>query len=238
MHYTFRKRLNTFSEEERKKIVEKIIDNDFYTVFNLTMIIRDSGKIYLINNKEVQELVDSSISCRKEIKKGISSKKFLNTVGEKTGYRIFDANRRKDHFAGNIVTDAKKHGIYFTIDEREVFRFLMSASSEDFGDTIAEISFRNKNGKLIRNAHIANGFDSNGTYRAHRFYVKKTHSLDDYDFVSHLYEVAYPNYQLLIYDDSENGLYRKSISYYDDKGMKETVRALQDIHKKEVRKCC
>ncbi len=236
MFFIIRKGLKNFSDEEKRKLVVKIIDNDFLTVFNLIMIIRDLKKLYLINNKDVKELVNSDISLRKKIKRGISSKTFINNVGEKVGYRLFESNKRKNHFIGNIVIDDKKHGIYFTIDEREVFRFFMCASSEDLGDSIAEISFRNKNGKLIKNAHIAKGCDSKGTYRAHRFYVKDVYSLNDYDFVNHLYEVAYPVFQNLIYDDSKYGMYRKNIKYFEEKGMHETVRALQDIHKKEVRK--
>ena len=236
MFFTIGKGIKRLSVDEKGKLARKIIDNDFQTVFNHVMIIKAMGKMFFLNRKDVQELAKSDISTRKKIKKGISSKKFINDVGEKVGYRIFDKNKRKDHFTGNTVTDDKKHGIYFTIDEREVFRFLMCASTEDFGDTIAEISFRNKNGKLIRNAHISKGYDTKGTYRAHRFYVRNVKSLNDYNYISHLYEEAYPGIQLLIYSDFEYGLYKKSITYFEKKDMQETVRALRDIHKKEVQK--
>ena len=227
--FLIRKGLKGISWEEKKLLSAKIIDNDFFTIFNLLMIIENSKRIFLLNNKEVQELSYSNISQRKKIKQGISAKIF----GDKIGYRLFDSKKRKDHFAGNMVIDDKKHGIYFTIDEKEVFRFLMCASLEDFGDKIAEITFKNKNGKFICNAHIAKGNDSKGTYRARKFYIKNVYSLNNYNLVNHLYNIAYPEFQRLIDDESEYGLYRKSINYFKEKGMDQTVKALQDIHIKD-----
>lgn len=223
-----RKGLKGISWEEKKLLSAKIIDNDFFTIFNLLMIIENSKRIFLLNNKEVQELSYCNISQRKKIKQGISAK----TFGDKAGYRLFDSKTRKDHFAGNMVIDDKKHGIYFTIDEKEVFRFLICASKEDFGDKMAEITFKNKDGKFICNAHIAKGHDSNGTYRARKFYVKNVYSLDDYNLVNHLYNIAYPEFQRLIDDEAEDGFFRKNINYFKEKGMDKTVKALQDIHNK------
>ena len=108
----------------------------------------------------------------------------------------------------------------------------MCAFKEDFGDKMAEITFKNKDGKFICNAHIAEGHDSNGTYRARKFYVKNVYSLDDYNLVNHLYNIAYPEFQRLIDDEAEDGFFRKSINYFKEKGMDKTVKALQDIHNK------
>ena len=93
-----RKGLKGISWEEKKLLSAKIIDNDFFTIFNLLMIIENSKRIFLLNNKEVQELSYCNISQRKKIKQGISAK----TFGDKAGYRLFDSKTRKDHFAGNI----------------------------------------------------------------------------------------------------------------------------------------
>ena len=51
--------------------------------------------------------------------------------------------------------------------------------------------------------------------------------------MNHLYNIAYPEFQRLINDESEYGLYRKSINYFKEKGMDQTVKALQDIHIKD-----
>ena len=95
-----------------------------------------------------------------------------------------------------------------------------------------DVVFKNKDGKFICNAHIAKGHDSNGTYRARKFYVKNVYSLDDYNLVNHLYNIAYPEFQRLIDDEAEDGFFRKSINYFKEKGMDKTVKALQDIHNK------
>ena len=57
-----RKRLKGISWEEKKLLSAKIIDNDFFTIFNLLMIIENSKRIFLLNNKEVQELSYCNIS--------------------------------------------------------------------------------------------------------------------------------------------------------------------------------
>ena len=147
-----RKGLKGISWEEKKLLSAKIIDNDFFTIFNLLMIIENSKRIFLLNNKEVQELSYCNISQRKKIKQGISAK----TFGDK----------------------------------------------------------------------------ANGTYRARKFYVKNVYSLDDYNLVNHLYNIAYPEFQRLIDDEAEDGFFRKSINYFKEKGMDKTVKALQDIHNK------
>lgn len=231
MLFIIRRRLKSFLYEERKLLIAKITENDFFTIINQIMIIKDFPQIYFLSNKEVQELYGGDISKINKRKRGMSAREFLKIVGHSSiGYRIFDSRKRSDHFAGNVVTDDKNHGIYFTIDKKEVFRYILSAALEDFGDSIAEISFINKNGNLVRDARIAKGNDTDGCYKAHRFYIKSVYSLNDCRYINDFYDESYSGFQELIKDESEHGLYRKSVNYFLKKGMCQAAKALKDIH--------
>lgn len=233
MSCLFRKYNDAFSMKDKQIIFAQIMDNEFYTLFNYKMFVVVDKSIVMLSNADVTNLMFSDIAKRREIKEGMPAKAFIDMNGTDVGYRVFDSKKRLDHYAGNIVTDTKKHGIYFTVDEKELLRFILTAADEDFGDSIAVISLIDRSGKTIKNAHIAKGGDTPGTYRTLRFYIKDVKYLDDYIYIKHLYDIAYDRWKSLLLSDSEYGYYIKALRYYKEKGMDELVRALKDCHNYE-----
>lgn len=220
-----------FSFEEIRQIVQLINDNEFETYGTEKMVVNLGGNDVELNNFEVYELMGSDIETRIKIKRGINAEEFYFQTGVTTGYRIFDSQNRLDHKVGNKVIDSKKHGIYFTIDEKELFRFLMVSCGEDFGDSVAIISLKNPDDSFLMDVAIAKGFDTKGTYRAHCFYVLSVNTLNDYEYVCHLYNIAYDKYKILICGD----MYYDSLEYFSGKNMLETVRALKYLREENVK---
>lgn len=220
-----------FSFEEIRQIVQLINDNEFKTYGTEKMVVNLGGNDVELNNFEVYELMGSDIETRIKIKIGINAEEFYFQTGVTTGYRIFDSQNRLDHKVGNKVIDPKNHGIYFTIDEKELFRFLMVSYGEDFGDSVATISLKNPDDSFLMDVAIAKGFDTKGTYRAHCFYVLSVNTLNDYEYVCHLYNIAYGKYKILICGD----MYYDSLEYFSGKNMLETVRALKYLREENVK---
>ena len=221
-------------ENNAKEIIELLNENRFFSFFNRFVIIRLNKRFLCLNNSSLDELFELSVDklsvdkLRKR-KKGMTAKKFLKEHGENVlGYRIFDSEKRKDHIEGRLVKDDTKHGIYFTIEKSEIFRFVLTNGAEKYGNSLAVISFRNKYKWPIRGAHIAKGGDTRGTYRSRIFVVKETMLLDDYGLIMKLYDEADDEFKNLIKYDY---FFEIAVAYYRTKEMNEVVRALIDIRK-------
>jgi hypothetical protein len=220
------------SLEIRSKIVEKIIENDFEVSEEHDILkVNIDEKIICLNDLDIQELTSCTIEKRLEIARGISAEQFFDKMHTYRGYRLFDKATRLEYLVGNIVEDPKKHGLYFTIRREEIFRFIMTAYLDNWGDSLATINFMLPSGEIIKNTAIAKGYDTDGTYRAHSFYIEEIQSLNDYNLILDLYECSDKKYKMLINDDT---LYGKSIEYYNDKQCNETVRALTNIYQQKL----
>lgn len=220
------------SYEIKGKIVEKIIENDFEVSEKYDILkVNIDGKIICLKDSDIQELTNCTIEKRLEIARGISAEQFYEKTHTYRGYRLFDRATRLDFLVGNIVEDPKKHGLYFTIRREEIFRFIMTAYLDNWGDSLAKINFMLPSGEIIKNTAIAKGYDTDGTYRAHSFYIEEIQSLNDYELILDLYECSDKKYKMLINDDT---LYGKSIEYYNDKQCNETVRALTSIYQQKL----
>ncbi len=233
------RRIKDIDFNTKRELVRKIIDNDFYV--NLThtfMYISINKMLYKLSNDVVKELVKSDIKKRLELKKGITVKEFYAKNGTYTGYRLFEKKKRPEFQEGKLVEDKRKHGLYFTTEYGDMFRILLASYFEDFGDYLAKISLVSLDGRerVVRNASISSGMDTKNTYHSRAFYVEKIQSLDDYKLIMQMYQAAPDNYKLLIFDNSETGMYMGSVKYYRDKGCNEIVRALNDIHQIEKEK--
>lgn len=220
----------------KQQIIKKIIENDFeYEADYSYMYVDIDNKKYKLSNNDVFNFTKSTIEMRVKIMNGMSATEFAQDNGTHIGYRIYDKLFRTEFFQGNYVEDKSKHGLYFTIRKEELFRFVMVSHMENFGDAIAKISLQKPDGTYIENAAIQKGPDTPNTYRSHGFYVLETYSLDDYDLMINLYSIADDQYKLLAYDES---LCEQSIEYFCNKKCLKTVKALNDIHKMEIRRLC
>lgn len=223
----------------KSELVRKIIDNDFMVnKAHTVMFVGVGKKVYALKNDDVIELVYSSIEKRLSLKIGITVEEFYKKISTYRGYRLFDKELRPEFQEGNLVEDKGKHGLYFTIEYGDMFRILLAAYFEDFGDYLAIISLvsLDGNGTPVRNASISRGMDTNSTYHSRAFYIEKIQPLNKYELILQIYEAAPDEYKLLIYDESEGGMYMGSIKYYRNKGCNEIVRALNDIHQIEKEK--
>lgn len=222
-----------YSMKEKQALIKKIIDNDFETNSDLSImyLLIDNQTIELsdFELEEIMGYIGCSVKQRVKIAKGKNAEEFYNETGFYKGYRLFDLEKHPEFKEGEFIEDTNKHGLYFTINRNELFRFVMSSHKEDFGVHIAEISLKH-NDQFVTNAAIAKGYDSKGTYRSHCFYIEKTYSINDYQIILELFDIAPDEFKLLIYDDSERSLYSGSVKYYSDKGCDQTVAALKDIH--------
>lgn len=214
-------------EENKHEIIELLNSNSFCHLFDLFVIVVLNKKIIFLTNKELNELYELSVKKLRLTKKGMSSKEFYKQKGDcVSGYRIFDSEKWKEYQEGEIITDITKHGMYFTIHENEVFRFILTNGFEGYGDSFAVISLRDRNGKPIKGAHIVKGGDTSGTFRSRKFLISRKKTLDDKELIKEQYEKASDNIKGLINVDD---LYYEAVSYYKSKGMNNTVKALRDI---------
>ncbi|MBQ3600420.1 MAG: hypothetical protein II992_04355 [Lachnospiraceae bacterium] len=223
----------------KKELVKKIIDNDFkVNMTHSVMFVSVEERKYALRDADVMELVASNIKKRLLLKRGISVKEFYKRNSTYRGYRLFDKSSRPEFQEGKLVEDKGKHGLYFTIECKDLFRILLASYFEDFGDSLAIISLISVDGKgtPVRKASISRGMDTTNTYHSRAFYIEKIYSLDNYELILKMYEAAPDNYKLLIYDETEGGMYMGSVKYYRKKGCNEIVRALNDIHQIEKKK--
>lgn len=219
--------------EQIKEIVKKVIDNDFETDDNYKlMTLNINNQIIELNDYELGRIMGYNGCTVKEraiIAKGKSAEEFYNSTGTHIGYQIFNLEKHPEYREGAFIEDSKKHGIYFTIQKEELFRFIFVSYFEKFGAHIAEISLKH-NEQFVPNAAVSKDYDTQGTYRARCFYVEKIYSVNDYKLISHLFNIAPDWIKNLIVDDSENGFYNESIKYYKEKGCDQIVKAIVDIH--------
>lgn len=96
------------------------------------------------------------------------------------------------------MEDIEKHGMCFTINIDEVFRFVICSGFEEYGCSLAKISFKADDGEFIKDAHILKGGDTEGTFCARKFIVKKIYSLNDYDLIIKLYNVSRDKFKQLV----------------------------------------
>ena len=222
-----------YSNIQIQDMVKKILENDFETNKDLTlMYLKIGNQIIELNDSELETVMGykgCTVKQRWQIAKGISAEEFYNRTNTFHGYKVFDLEIHPEYTEGAFIEDTGKHGIYFTIKREELFRFIMASYYEKFGTYIAEISLK-YNSQFVENAAITKGFDTEGTYRSHCFYIEKIYSINDYKLIHELFTISPEHFKRLIIDDSENSFYQQSIKYFTDKGCADAVAALIDIH--------
>lgn len=228
---------NEMTLEIKQKIIAKIMENDFEYENDFSyMYVNIDNKKFRLSNDDVYILTMLTIEQRVNKMNGISAREFAKEKGTHIGYKIFDKSSRNDFFDGNYVEGESKYGLYFTIKKEELFQFVMLSYLENFGDTIAKVSLQKPDGAYIENAAIRKGPDTENTYSSQGLYILETYSLNDYDLLINLYSIADDEHKLMAFDDTSGGHYKQSIEYFNNKNCKEAVRALEDIHKMEIKR--
>ncbi len=222
-----------YSRPQIREIIKKVLDNDFETNEDLSLMFIDLDNQKLtLNDTELEEVMGyegCTVRQRANIARGMSAKEFFNMTNTYTGFKLFDLEKHPEYAEDAFIEDIGKHGIYFTIHKEELFRFIMVSYFEKFGLHIAEISLK-REGQFVSNAAIAKGNDTEGTYRSHCFYIEKIYSINDYRFIHDLFNISPKYFKMLICGNSENGFYKSSVKYYSEKGCDQTVAAIIDIH--------
>lgn len=214
-----------FNDKDRSKLGQKVLDNEFETNDSLTeLYITIDNEDYTLSDEEVKELfLGSNIEYWAKRKKGKTAEEYKAETGSYDGFKIFKAEERSDFIVGNIVEDPTSHGMSFAICESEIFELILKSSYEDFGSSLAIISFEKPDGSIIEDAFIRS--DVKPTYRcSKRFCIKDVKSLNDYKLIMSMFKCSNNEGKNLLY-----GFYEQSIDYYTKRNCLEIVKALRDI---------
>ncbi len=201
------------------KLIETIHDfHRFKPILGLFMIVYCDDRTRIVTDHWMQKHLGQTI------------KEFLDMETHETpkyAYKIFDIDKNTYH-KGNIIKPS--HPVFFTIEKSEVFYFILTNASENFGTYLLIASFQGCNDTHIYRQNA----DTEGTRTIDKFYVDNIVSLNDYDLIMDFYHAS--KYQSITDDDSDKSLYFEALKYYERHNCPETVRALKEIHDERKRK--